>query len=107
MCLFRLHVSKLNSIINPEKRECYPQKQSSGGVLWKGIPKKFAKFTGKHLCQSPFFNKVVGLRPAKACNFIKKETLAQLFSCEFCNISKNIFLYRTPLVAASVSSQFS
>ena len=24
-----------------------------------------------------------------ACNFIKKETLAQVFSCEFCEISKN------------------
>ena len=34
-------------------------------------------------------------------NFIKKETLAQVFSCEFCEISKNTFLYRTPLVAAS------
>ena len=29
------------------------------------------------------------------CNFIKKETLAQVFSCEFCEISKNIFSYRT------------
>ena len=27
----------------------------------------------------------------KACNFIKKETLAQVFSCEFCEISKNTF----------------
>ena len=25
-----------------------------------------------------------------------------MFSCEFCEISKNIFSYRTPLVAASV-----
>ena len=25
------------------------------------------------------------------CKFIKKETLAQMFSCEFCDISKNIF----------------
>ena len=25
-------------------------------------------------------------------NFIKKETLAQVFSCEFCEISKNTFL---------------
>ena len=25
----------------------------------------------------------------QACNFIKKETLAQVFSCEFCEISKN------------------
>ena len=37
-----------------------------------------------------------------ACNFIKKETLAQVFSCEFCEISKNTFFYRTPLVVASV-----
>ena len=27
-----------------------------------------------------------------ACNFIKKETLAQVFSCEFCKISKKTFL---------------
>ena len=31
----------------------------------------------------------------------KKETLAQVFSCEFCEISKDIFSYRTPPVAAS------
>ena len=37
----------------------------------------------------------------KACNFIKKETLTQVFSCEFCEIYKNTFYYRTPLVAAS------
>ena len=27
----------------------------------------------------------------EACNFIKKETLAQVFSCEFSEISKNTF----------------
>ena len=32
---------------------------------------------------------------ASACNFIKKENLAQVFSCEFCEISKNTFSYRT------------
>ena len=26
----------------------------------KGVPKNFAEFTGKHLCQSLFFNKVGG-----------------------------------------------
>ena len=31
---------------------------------------------------------------------LKKKTLAQLFSCEFCEISKNTFSYRTPPVAA-------
>ena len=64
----------------------------------KGFLRNFAKFTGKNLCQSLFFNKVAG-----ACNFIKKETLAQVSSCEFCEISKNTFCYRTPPVAASVS----
>ena len=49
------------------------------------------------LCQTLFLNKVAGLRP----NFIKKETLAQVFSCEFCKISKNTFFYRTLPVATS------
>ena len=30
----------------------------------KGVLRNFAKFTGKQLCQSLFFSKVVGLRPA-------------------------------------------
>ena len=30
----------------------------------KGVLRNFANFTGKHLCQSLFFNKVAGLRPA-------------------------------------------
>ena len=34
----------------------------------------------------------------------KKYALARVFSCEFCEISKNIFFYRTPLVAASVKT---
>ena len=38
----------------------------------------------------------------QACNFIKKENLAHMFSCEFCEISKNTFSNRTPLVAASI-----
>ena len=40
-----------------------------------------------------------------ACNFIKKETLAQVLSCEFCEISKSTFSYRTPPVAASAVSR--
>ena len=44
------------------------------------------------------FNKVVGLRPAT----LLKKRLAQLFSCKFCEISKNTFFHRTPLVVASV-----
>ena len=34
---------------------------------------------------------------AWAWNFIKKETLAQVFSCEFCKICKKTFSIKTPL----------
>ena len=45
----------------------------------EGDLRNFTKFTGKHLWQKLF---------------IKKETLAQVFSCEFCEISKEqLFLY--------------
>ena len=37
----------------------------------------------------------------KALNFIKKETLTQVFSCEYCKISKSNFFNRIPPVAAS------
>ena len=43
---------------------------------------------------------------AQDCNFIKKEALAQVFSCEFCQISKNTFFYGAPPVAASVLWSF-
>ena len=68
-------------------------------VFYKnGVLRNFAKFTGKHLCQSFFSNKVAG----QACNFIKKETFAQVFSRELCKSFKNTFSCRTPPVAASL-----
>ena len=48
--------------------------------LRKGVLRNFTKFTAKHLWQSLFF---------------KKETMAQVFSCEFSEISKNTFLQNT------------
>ena len=50
-------------------------------------------------CARDFFNKVTGLIKQA---IIKKESLVQVFSCEFCEISKSTFFYRTLLVAASV-----
>ena len=50
----------------------------------KGVLTNFGKFTGKHLCQNLF--------------------LITLQACEFSEISKNTFFYRTPPVAASVYS---
>ena len=48
----------------------YFQKQSSGVFCEKGVLKNYAKFTGKHMCHSLFFNKVAGLRPFLV-NFVK------------------------------------
>ena len=42
----------------------------------------------------------------QACNFIKKETLARVFYCEFCEISKNTFFHRTRLMAAFRAASF-
>ena len=42
----------------------------------------------------------------KACNLIKKESPAKVFSCDFCEISKDTFSYKTTLVAASENFKF-
>ena len=65
-------------------------------LFCKKSVRNFTKFTGKYL-PSLFLNKVVGLRP-EASNFIKKEILAQVFPCEFCEISMKTFFHGTPLV---------
>ena len=53
----------------------------------KGVLINFAKFTGKHLRQSLFFNQV----DQRFATLLKKKTLAQVFSCNFYEISKNTF----------------
>ena len=42
------------------------------------------------------------IKKPQASNLVKKDTLAQVFSCEFREISKNTFFQRTLPVAASV-----
>ena len=60
----------------------------------KGVLRSFAKFTGKHLCQSLFFNKVAGLTPA---TLLRKRLLRRCFPVNFANFS-----YRTPSADACV-----
>ena len=57
----------------------YYQNQPPEVFYKKGTLKIFSKFTGKHLCQRRFFNKL----QAEVCNFIEKKTPAQVLSCEF------------------------
>ena len=44
-----------------------------------GVLKNFAIFTGKHLCQSLFFNKVAGLHPQFLCFFTNKTIVIDMF----------------------------
>ena len=46
----------------------------------KDVHRYFAKFTGKNLCQSFFFNKVAGLRPA---TLLKKRLWHRFFPVNF------------------------
>ena len=59
----------------------------------KYVRRNLAKFTGIKLRQS-LFN--------KACDLIEKETLPQVFSWEFCQISKNAFFTEHFPATASV-----
>ena len=73
-----------------------PGRSSRPGVFCK--KGNFAKFTEKHLCQGLFFGGVAGLGSAALGG---GETLAQMFSCEFCKVFKNSFSHNTPPLAAS------
>ena len=53
----------------------------------KGVLRNFAKFTGKHLCQSLFLNKDAGLRPAII--------LKRGFPVNFAKFLKTTFLQNT------------
>ena len=76
MPLVKSHFSKVAGFYRSSHLSC---------SVKNGVHRKvFPKFTGKHLCWRLLI---------KGC---KKETLTQVFFCEFCKISKNIFFYRAP-----------
>ena len=48
-----------------------------------------------------FIKKMFRKKKPQACNFIKKETPVQVFSCEFCEILKNVLFKELFRVTAS------
>ena len=105
--------------INSKKQEL--QKQLFADLYQNSVLKNFAtsfnRFTGFKACNflkkilqhrclpvlESLSKKVAGLEARKS---IKKETPSQVFSCEYCEIFKNSFFYRTSLVAASGIATF-
>ena len=58
----------------------------------KSVLKNFVKSTGKHLCHSPFFNKVAGLEPA---TLLKKRLWYKCFPVNFAKFLRTPFLQNT------------
>ena len=55
----------------------------------KGVLRNVAKFTEKHLCQSLFFNKAAGLKPA---TLLKKRLWHRCFPVKFAKFLKTVSL---------------
>ena len=58
----------------------------------KGVLRNVTRFTGKHLCQSLFFNKVADLRPA---TLLKKRLWHRRFPVSFMKFLRTPFLQNT------------
>ena len=75
----------------------------------KSVLKNFEKFTGKHMCQSLFLNKLAGYfytswKHQKWSATLFKKRLWQRRLRELCEIFKNTFFHRTPPLAVSLTS---
>ena len=89
--VFRTVISrKLSCLFSFSNSVLYCQKQTTEVFCYKRLLLEISKNSQGNICaRDSFLIKLQG-------NFIKKESLAQLFSCEFCKISKSTFSYRTP-----------
>ena len=69
----------------------------------KSVLRNFAKFTGKQPCQSPFFNKVAGLRPV---TLLEKRFWHKCFPVNFAKFLRTPFLTEHLWTTASACSFF-
>ena len=77
------------------------RESNSFGLIWlvrssspevfckKGVLRNVTKFTGKHLCQSLFLNKVAGLRPV---TLLKMRVWHRCFSVNFAKFLRTLFI---------------
>ena len=83
-----IRLCKINIKLNIKKNRSSHQRCS----IRKGVLRNFSKFTGKHLCQSLFFNKVAGLRPA---TLLKKRLWHRCFPVNFEKFLRTPFVQNT------------
>ena len=85
---------------NSQSLNAIKHRRSRPELLCKiGVLRNFAKFTGKHLCLSFFFNKTAGLRPA---TLLKKRLWHRCFSMAvvfFVNFSSGGYFWKQSLLS--------
>ena len=82
-----------SSLSSNETSLSYSERSSRPEVFCtKGVLKNFAKFTGKRLCQSLFFNEATDLRPA---TLLKKRLWHKRFPVDFAKFLRTSFLQNT------------
>ena len=92
----------MQHLVGQSERDGIKFRSSCPDVVCKKVnPRNFAKFTEKHLCQSLFFNTDAGWGK----QLYLKKAMAQVLSCEFCEISMNTFSYGIPQMAAKNTSE--
>ena len=90
-------VSKLINILMLQKHTSYQQNKSNYNLC-------IAEVVARRVSVKKVFLEISQNSQKNTCAslfFIKQEALAQVFSYEFCGISRNVFSYKNPPVAAS------
>ena len=94
--LKELKISDFQKVSSQVKRNLFSFNRGSHRrrSVRKGVLRNFAKFTGKHLCQSLFVNKAAGLRPTSPSLF-KKRLWHRGFPVNFVKFLRIPFLQNT------------
>ena len=72
---------------------CRSRSSSPDVFCKKGVLRNIAKFTGKHLCQSLYFNKAAGLR---STTLLKKKLWHSCFPVNFAKFLITLFTVEDP-----------
>ena len=78
----------MHLIFNEKRSESIKSPSVKDHMFMCGALRNFAKFTGKHLCQSLFFSKDAGLRPP---TLLKKRLWHRYFPVKFAKFLRTYF----------------
>ena len=83
-----------HSTINPSQIKCLIRNSNPEVFCKKAVPKSFAKLTEKNCASGTFLIKMLASR----LYLYQKRLWHRYFPCEFCEVFKDVFFNRTPLL---------